>query len=136
MKRIFAVLCVVLAVNMASYAIESPVTVTHKLVRYQSGPELATVQYALHVENSGKKPLTDLTLQVVRSQILRPPTPDFKIGTLSAGESRDLSLTIETPADIPRERVLRQPLLLAGKCRSHGKVLEFPVRSHAGGGAR
>lgn len=137
MKGTVAALTMALAIFASTGlagAADSPVILSHQVTGYQKGPRVATISYTFHVVNPGTKALTDLSLTVVRAQVIPRERATVNIGTLPATQRTDVKVTMEGPAASPKEFLMREPVLLSGRCAdSEGKVLEFPVISYPGG---
>jgi hypothetical protein len=78
---------------------EAPVTVSHELMSTFQGATGLTLNYTVHLENTGENALTELSLALV-------PLPPFstrdlvlKLAFLGAGETADLDVELLAPPE-------------------------------------
>jgi len=98
--RLFMLLAFLLVPAMAA-ALEPPVTVTHELTSTFQGATALSLNYTVHLENTGESALTNLSLALV-------PLPPFssrelvlKLAFLGAGDTADLEA--ELPAALTQD---------------------------------
>lgn len=116
------------------FAAEPPVIVSHKLTGVSKGATTTTLEYSLHVENPGDAPLGDLSLSLVSRPPLETKRTIVTIGYLGPHQSSDIKLEVATRIVTDPEKLSQKPLFWAGRCfDAKGKLIEFPVKSQAGG---
>jgi len=116
------------------FAAEPPVIVTHTLTGVSKGATTTTLAYSLHVINPGDAPLTDLSLSLVSRPPLVAKRTIVTVGSLGPHQSEDINLEVVARTVADPEKLAQKPLLWAGRCfDAAGKLIEFPVKSEAGG---
>ena len=137
MKRVFTGFLIALTMNLLAVfacAAEPPVIVTHTLTNYSEGPSSLTLDYSLHVENTGDTPLTDLSLSLVPRPPFVATTTVVDVGSLAPKQSTDVTVSLVSRFLLGEDHFQRLPLSWAGEClNAGGKLLEFPVKSRPGG---
>jgi len=145
MNKSFTGLIFALTINIFAvfaFAAEPPVILRHTLTGYNKveeqkknkGPAAITLDYSLHVENPGDTPLSDLSLSLVPRSPLVSKKTIVAVGYLGPHQSSDIKLKVVTKMAFDPDKFSQKPLLWAGKCLdAEGKLIEFPVKSRAGG---
>jgi hypothetical protein len=87
--RLFLLLALVQAPVMAQAA-EQPVTVSHELTSTFQGADSLTLNYTLHLVNTGESGITDLNLSLVTLPPFTTRDLVLKLAFLGAGENADL----------------------------------------------
>jgi hypothetical protein len=111
-------------------ALEAPVTLSHELTSTFQGASALSLNYTVHVENSGEKALTNLNFALL-------PLPPFitrslvlKLAFLGAGESADLDVELLAPQEPDFEAMTFAQLSFAVKGTDiEGLPVEFHVTS-------
>lgn len=125
---------VIFALTGLAGAADSPLILSHEVTGYERGQQSVIISYTIHVVNPGTSSLSDLTLTVIPSQVIGAETTTLEVGTLPANQTTEMFLQLEGVPAFPKEYLLKEPLLLSGKCTDGaGRVLEFPVTSYPGG---
>jgi len=137
MNRTFVGLFILLSMLLPAvlaYGAESPVVVIHTLTGYSKGADSVTLDYALHVVNAGKLPLSDVTLALVPSPQFGVQHTTVTVGSLRPRESVDLTVQLVTPIIHDQDRLSQNTLLWAGKyVNAQGNPVQFPLTSRPGG---
>ncbi len=133
MKRKFLALLIfsVLLLLGGMARAESPLYLSHTLTSSTEGADSVTLDFVLHIKNTGSAPLYNLTLSYVPLVIMTPEEVSLHIGDIEAGGSRDVPFTLVTPILISQDEFFRHPLFWAGECLdAGGNPVEFPAESH------
>jgi hypothetical protein len=131
LRRLFMVLAFLQFPALAG-ALEAPVSVSHELTSTFQGTTGLSLNYTVHLKNTGESALTDLVLSLV-------PRPPFitrervlKLPFLGEGETADLELELLTAQEPDFEAMTFAQLSFAGKgVDAEGHPVEFRLTSFA-----
>ena len=136
MKRVLTFLLLIIAyMPSAAMALnESPVSLSHTFTGYTQDTETVTLNYTLHVVNSGSGPLHNVTLSNVSLFI---PADEVKLylGDIGAFSALDVSFSLVSPLPLPMTvgEVAGLPLFWSGDgVDAGGNFIEFPAESQGG----
>jgi hypothetical protein len=127
--RLFICLAFLLAPAWTA-ALGAPVTLSHELSSTFQGATGLTLNYTLHLENTGESGLTNLKLALV-------PLPPFstrdlvlELPFLGAGEAADLELELVTPLEADFEAMTFAQMTFAVKAvDEEGRPVAFRATS-------
>ena len=137
MKKSFTGFLIAVTINISAViacAADPPVSMTHDLTGYEKGPKSITLEYSLHLVNTGETPIGDLSLSLVPRLPFVTTSTSFDIGYLAPEQSADVTVKMVTPLSLDREQFSKRALYWAGECLdAEGKLVEFPLKSRPGG---
>jgi hypothetical protein len=119
-----------LQIPARTHGAEAPITVSHELMSTFQGATGLTLNYTVHLENTGENALTELNLALV-------PLPPFttrdlvlKLPFLGAGETADLDVELLAPPEPDFEAMTFAQMSFAVKgTDSEGLPVSFRVTS-------
>jgi hypothetical protein len=118
-----------------AYAGGAPVTLTHEITGYSKDVNTVTLEYAVHVLNQQDGVIGPLSLTLVVQPPLVMAKKVITVDSLRPNEAIDIKVKVESALLGDQKFFTRLPLLWAGKYTdSDGKLVEFPIKSRAGGG--
>jgi hypothetical protein len=128
--RLFMLLAL-LQVPALAAALEAPVTVTHELTSTFQGATALTLDYTVHLDNTGESALTNLTLSLVPLPPFSTPDLVLKLAFLGAGETADLEaelLAAQAP-DVEAMALAQMTFAVQGTDEA-GHTVAFRVTSY------
>lgn len=134
-KIIIFVFALALIMPLEQALAQSPVHLNHTLTGYTQGIDSVTLDYVLHVENTGVEPLYNLSLSYVPMVIISESNVSLDIGVIEANGLVDVTFTIVTPMLLSQEEFSESPLFWAGEAADpNNAFIEFPADSLTSGG--
>ncbi|UFS71250.1 hypothetical protein LPW11_03425 [Geomonas sp. RF6] len=131
--RFLFFLALVVAASFA-HASDSPLVLAHHLTGFNPQASATTVDYTLHVHNSGDTAVTEISLSLVPVIPVLGKGTTLNIAYLGPNEVTDVTLQVESRLMVDKPRYAGATLFWTGRCvDSNGKVVEFPVKSRPGG---
>lgn len=117
-----------------AYAEGAPVALTHSLTGYSKGPATVTLEYAVQVVNQQDAALGPLSLTLMPQPPYVMEKTNFTVNPLGPGEKADLQVKVVSPLLLDQKFFAKLPLLWGGSYSdADGNVVEFPIKSRAGG---
>lgn len=130
LKKTFLLLLICTIFLPPAAIAEQPVSLSHTLTAYNKTDDSITLNFSLHVKNTGDKKIYKLVLSHIPLSIISTKEVSLDIGTLKSQGSADVIFTLLTPMVLTEQEISKHPLLWAVKyIDSSDNPIEFSAES-------
>lgn len=134
LKRMFLLILSIYLLLPLTAGAEPPAQLSHTMTGYSKGNDFVTLNFSLHVKNTGDKKVFNLILSYLPLSIISTKDVSLNIGNLKSQGAVDIDFTLITPMLLNEQEISKQPLFWAGKYTDGGDNLnEFSEVSHIKG---